>query len=946
MNNTTPLFVVHLHGFLTMKFTVLLISFLLSLSTYAQQVTGKVVDAATGDLMTGTVIILLNKSDTTKIKSTLVDVDGMFKIDVANGTYIVRTLLVGYKPTQFEIVIFKADKDLGIIKISEDVQTNEVVITEKIERVQQKGDTTNINAGAYVTNPDATAEDLVTKMPGITVQNGTVKVNGETVQKVTVDGEEFFGNDALLVLRNLPADVVNKVQIFDRQSDQAQFTGFDDGNAQKSINIVTKPEKRNGQFGKVYGGYGTNDRYTAGLTINSFKGKERISLIGMSNNINVQNFSAQDLTGMGLTSGRGGPGGGGGPGGTGGGPGAQGGSANNFLVGQQSGISTTNSIGLNYSDTWSPKLKVSANYFFNNTRNVNNTVLNRQYFLNDTSSTIYSEHNDSETKNYNHRFSGRLEYALDSSNSFIYVPSISYQKRNIYQNLTGVNRYMNQSILSTTDNTNNNQSNNYSISNNLTFRHQFKKKGRTFSANLGSTININDVTTTLYSNNNYSDNATNTKLVDQQGLNNTNSYTYRGNLMYTEPISKVSTLQFNYSPAYAKNAADKRVTNYNPNTGEYDSVAVYVSNQLNSYTMTQRGGMGYRYSKGKTNLMLGADVQHVNLSSAQVYPTSNEIEKQFNSVLPSAMMRVNFSDSSNIRLFYRASTSIPGVNQLQNVIDNSNTLLLTTGNQNLKQEYTNAFRMYYGLTSAKKATSSMIFVGVSQTNNYIAGSSFIATNDTVIENGVTINKGSQLKRPVNLNGYWNANGFYTYGFPVTKIKSNINVNTGISYIRTPGSINFVTNISNAYALSAGFGVSSNISKHVDFNLMYNASYNIVQNSIQPQLNNNYFYHLATAKVNVMPYKGLVLSTDLNQRLYSGLSTAFNQQFLLWNAGIGYKMLKNQSLELRMSVFDLLNQNRSISRTVTENYVQDTYTTVLTRYFMFTVMYTFKNFKAS
>jgi len=928
---------------------IILISFILvSLSTYAQNVTGKVVDAVTGDPMTGTVVILLNKGDTTKIKSSIVDVDGLFQIEnVSNGTYIFRTLLVSYTPTQFDVTIVDTDKDLGTIKIAENVQTDEVVITEKLTRVEQNGDTTSINAGAYVTNPDATAEDLVSKMPGITVQNGTVKVNGEAVQKVTVDGEEFFGNDALLVLRNLPADVVNKVQIFDRQSDQAQFTGFDDGNSQKSINIVTKPEKRNGQFGKVYGGYGTNERYTAGLTLNSFKGKQRFSIIGISNNINVQNFSAQDLTNMGATSGRGGPGGGGGPGGTGGGPqGGQGNTANNFLVGQQSGISTTNSIGLNYSDTWSPKLKVSANYFFNNTSNVNNSIINRQYFLNDTASTIYSENNDSETKNYNHRFSARLEYALDSSNSFIYVPSISYQKRNAYQSLLGLNRYINDSILSTTANDNNNSSNNYSISNNLTFRHKFEKKGRTLSANLGSTININDVTTTLYSNNRYSDDITSTKLVDQQGINKTNSYTYRANIMYTEPLSKTSTLQFSYSPAYAKNDANKRVENYNPVTGSYDSTALFVSNQLDNYTLTQRGGMGYRYAKGKINFMVGADVQNVKLSSTQIFPTSSEIEKQFNNILPSAMLKVKFSDSSNVRLFYRSTTNIPGVNQLQNVIDNSNTLLLTTGNQNLKQEYTNALMMHYGLTSAKKATSSMVFLNINQTNNYIASSSFIATNDTVIDNGVTINKGSQLRRPVNLNGYWNVNSFYTYGFPVTKIKSNINFNTGISYIRTPGSINFVTNISNAYALSAGFGVASNISKEIDFNLMYNASYNIVENSIQPQLNNNYFYHLATVKVNVMPYKGLVLSTDLNQRLYSGLSSAYNQQFLLWNAAIGYKLLKDQSLELRLSVFDLLNQNRSIARTVTETYVQDTYTTVLTRYFMFTVMYTIKNFKAS
>jgi len=394
--------------------------------------------------------------------------------------------------------------------------------------------------------------------------------------------------------------------------------------------------------------------------------------------------------------------------------------------------------------------------------------------------------------------------------------------------------------------------------------------------------------------------------------------------MYTEPISKTGVLQFNYSPAYAKNDANKRISNYNPSTAQYDSAALFLSNQLDNYTLTQKGGLGYRYNKGKFNFMVGADYQNIKLSSTQIFPYSNEITKQFNNILPGGMLRIKISDSSNFRVFYRTSTSIPGVNQLQNVVDNSNTLLLTAGNQNLKQEFTNSLMM----------------------NNYIATSSFIATKDTVIDNTVTINKGSQLRRPVNLNGYWNVNTFYTYGFPVSIIKSNLNLNTGITYVRTPGKINQVVNISNAYGLNAGVGIASNISKQIDFNITYNASYNIVENSIRPQLNNNYFYHLATAKVNIMPYKGLVLSTDLNQRLYSELSSSFNQQFLLWNAAIGYKLLKDQSLEVRVNVFDLLNQNRSIARTVTESYVQDTYTTVLTRYFMFTVTYNLKHFKAS
>jgi hypothetical protein len=383
-----------------MKYLFLVCLFvILSITANAQKVTGKIVDGTTGEGMFGTVALLMNKSDTSIFVASEVGEDGSFSFDqVKPATYIFKTLFFGFKSLRIGITVSNLDIDMGTIKMVADANfLAEIEIKSKMLRMEQNGDTTSIHADAYKTNPDATVEDLVTKMPGITVVNGTVQSNGQTIQKVTVDGEEFFGNDALLVLRNFPAEIVSKIQIFDKQSDQAVATGFDDGNSLKTINIVTKEDKRNGQFGKVFGGYGTNNLYSTGLTLNSFKDKQRFTLLGMSNNINVQNFSSQDLTGLGTTSGRGGP-----SGGT--------NASNNFLVGQQNGISTTHSIGLNYTDTWSPKLKVSANYFFNATNNENNTNLSRQYFITDTSSTIYKENNASTTKNSNHRFSARVEY--------------------------------------------------------------------------------------------------------------------------------------------------------------------------------------------------------------------------------------------------------------------------------------------------------------------------------------------------------------------------------------------------------------------------------------------------------------------------------------------------------------------------------------------------------
>ena len=234
----------------------------------------------------------------------------------------------------------------------------------KTPPVQQKGDTIQYNASQYKTNPDATAEDLVGKMPGITVDNsGTVTAHGDQVKSVTVDGKKFFGDDATAALRNLPAEVIDKIQVFDKLSDQAQFTGFDDGNSVRAINIVTKPNMRNGRFGRLFAGYGTDGRYNVGGNVNFFHGDRRLSFVGLFNNINQQNFSSQDLLGFSNNNNRGGRGGG------------------VPSVGAQSGINTTNAFGINYTDMWGKKLEVQASYFFNNGSMNNNEISNIQTLL-------------------------------------------------------------------------------------------------------------------------------------------------------------------------------------------------------------------------------------------------------------------------------------------------------------------------------------------------------------------------------------------------------------------------------------------------------------------------------------------------------------------------------------------------------------------------------------
>ena len=289
--------------------TALILFFsIFALSGYSQayRITGKVLDEKDASSLPGVTIVVSKSGDSSAVRGGITDADGNFEIrGFEPGAYTLRLEYTGYAPARRRITIADRDAETGAIKMrTRDNELKSVTVKENQIRAEQKGDTAQFRADAFKTHPDAIAEDLVTKMPGVTSDNTGVKVNGENVQQVYVDGKPFFGTDPTLALKNMPAEIVDKIQVFDKLSDQAMFTGFDDGNSQKTMNIVTKKGKSEGTFGKLYAGYGTDERYTAGGNINIFHGEQKISILGMSNNINMQNFSSEDL--LGVTGGGGG----------------------------------------------------------------------------------------------------------------------------------------------------------------------------------------------------------------------------------------------------------------------------------------------------------------------------------------------------------------------------------------------------------------------------------------------------------------------------------------------------------------------------------------------------------------------------------------------------------------------------------------------------------------
>lgn len=925
------------------------------------KISGKIVDKTDNNYpLTGVSISLTAADDSSDKTGTVTDTGGYFIFNnLSPRSYIIKALYVGFAPYTRTITITNKDAALGTIEMSPAGNTlQNVIVTAEQIKAQQKGDTSEFNANAYKTNPDANTEDLVTKMPGVTNEDGKLKVGGEEVKQVLVDGKPFFGDDPAAAVKNLPAEVVERIQVFDKLSDQAQFTGFDDGQSQKTINIITRSGKNNGQFGKVYAGYGTDNRYIAGGNLNFFKDKRRISIIALSNNINQQNFSTEDLLGVvGNNSGqnRGGFRGEGGGGFRGGGRGGdrggyQGGGnrggggsdIGNFLVGQQNGIIATNAIGLNYSDNWGKKIKVTGSYFFNSTDNTNNTTLTRQYFTAADSNLAYNETSNSNAKNQNHRLNLRLEYTIDSSNSIIETPRLSIQNNNTRTTLSGSNTLPGDVLVSHIENKNSANNTGYNFGNNLLFRHKFEKRGRTISFGINTQINNRSGDGKIYSLNQFINDTT---LLDQQNTLTSNGYTINPSLNYTEPIGKMSQVMVNYSPSFSKNKSDKETNDLNPITGQYTDFDSLYSNKFDNTYTTHSGGLSYRYNDRKYSIMTGANAQYAMLNGEQTFPHSFTVSKNFFSVLPQAMFNYRYTNTKNLRIMYRTNTDAPSISQLQDVVDITNPLLLKTGNPDLQQDYQHTLIIRYGGTNTKTNRSFFAFAFANMMQNYIGNQTFIPLGDTIFSDGVIIKRGSQLTRPVNIDGYFSGRTFLTYGFPIKTIKSNLNLNGGFSFNNTPALINNDKNISKNYGINGGLTLGSNISENVDFTLSYTGNYSIVKNSLQTTSNNTYYTHTASFKFNWIFLKGFVFNTNISELLYTGLTQSYNQDYFLWNASFGYKFLKNHALEAKLSIYDILNQNRSVNRTVTDTYIEDSNTEVLKQYLMLNLTYTLRNFKA-
>jgi Outer membrane protein beta-barrel family/Carboxypeptidase regulatory-like domain len=937
--------------------SIIIALFFFNIATFAQSanINGKIVDKVDNKTVAGAIISLLKQKDSSAVSETVSSDEGDFLFtNITPDSLILKINTLNYQEYISLITLKNENKTLATINLEpQGKNLATVTVVSRTPPVVQKGDTSQFSASQYKVNPDATTEDLIKKMPGISVaKDGTVTAQGETVKKVTIDGKDFFGDDASAALKNINAEAVDKIQVFDRLSDQARLTGFDDGNSTKAINIVTKASVKNGQFGRLYAGAGTDDRYNAGGNASFFKGLRKLSFVGSFNNINQQNFASQDL--LGLTSGnsggnRGGPGGGGPQGGGRGGPGGGMGGGNDFSVGQSNGISKTNAIGINFSNEYNKKLTVAGSYFYNQSRNNNQSVVNTENFLQQKDTSLFTKQNsNSSTNNTNHRINLRLEYNFDSSNSLFFIPNINFQKNDAVS-ITDINNYFGQPANGKLYDTANNSAtknvsnrNGYNIRNSLLFRHAFAKKGRSISFGLNHSITKNNSESTadadfIFFNNNMVIKDSLQQLYD----NISTGKTVGGTIAYTEPLSKKSQLQFDYNPSVQKSKADQQTFDFDGQ--KYTKFDTLLSNKFDNTITTNNGGVTYRFVPNKDQqFQVGVSYQTTKLESNRTFPSKTNVNQSFSNFLPNLMFRKKLAKYSNIRIFYRASTNFPSVTQLQDVVNLTNPLRVSAGNPLLKQSYTQFLGSRFTYTNTKTTNSFFVGFFVQTANDYITNATFIPSlADSSIQNGIELKKGAQFTKPLNLNGYRSARSFFTYSMPLKFIKTTLNLNAGFTYQRLPGQINTTAILTNNTVYNTGFSLASNISEYIDYNISYAANFSQTNSSITGS--NNFVNQAAGLQINLLSKKGWFVQNDVSYQTNTGLSAGFNQKFGIWNAAVGRKFLKKNAGELKLSVFDLLKQNQSVNRTIDARYIEDAQSVVLQQYFMLTFTYSLKNF---
>lgn len=900
-----------------MKFSFYILLFLGSISTALAQnhsIKGIVKQTGTDNTIPNATVLLQNLPDSIQVNGMISDLDGEFEIlNVKEGQYLLKVQYLGFE-NLFKTINVTENIDLGILSLTEQAsELDEVTISARRAQGEQKSDTTLFNADAFKTMKDASAQTLIEKLPGVVSMDGSLQAQGEAITQILVDGKPFFGGDVNTALQNLPAEVIQGIEIFDQKSDKALLSGFDDGERKKTINIITKPNRRKGQFGKTTAGYGTDGRYLAGASINVFNEDQRMTFTGLSNNINVLNYSSDATSGGGYNR-------------------------------PQNGIITTNILGMNFSDNWGEKIKFTASYLYNNRRNDERSSLTREYVTGANSDQVYAEESRNSGVSHNHSFDLRFEYNINEKNRILYTPRLSarFQTDNsaFFGESTDSNGPLNQ-----TENIKTGKYKDYDLFNRFFYSHQFDKKGRSLTVRASMGNHANEDESLREAKNIYFQSDERTEIINQKTTRDRSGLTWRTGFSYTEPLGENSQMEIEYTVGNRKDDSDQLTFDILGEDPINATLALdtALSNSFESNYLRQEVELGYQYKLEKLSLQLEGEFQNATLKNDQLFPAIESIDRTFRSFLPTVRFKYEFSNNTNIDLDYDTDVDAPYVNQLQNVIDNSNPLKLSTGNPDLDQSYSNSMKLRFRSNNPESDRSWFVFAQYRIVNDAISNSTFTAEEPTELPGGIILEKGSQLSRPVNLDGYKDFRSWVSYGIPLDFLRSNFNINGGYSNTKRPAQVNNELSFNNSSRLGAGISVSSNISDQIDFNISTRSSFNDVKNTLNTRLDNSYFNQRSRLNFSWIIWEGFVYRLNLSHTINTGLSEGYDANVTLMNMSLGKKIFQNQRGEISLNVHDLLGQNRSVYRNVTDSYVEDGQNNVMQRYFMLTFSYDLRHF---
>lgn len=913
---------------------IVVLCLFMSFSAYGQEgsVEFCLCDSVNGDTVEGAVVELVYLSDSTKYHA-VSDGSGKAKFQrIAYGDYSVTATFLGYIPSCRRIRLNAHFLSPDTIRMQPDVQLlDEVVISTPALRSTQNGDTLSYHADAYKVVLGANSESLLTKMPGISVSERGVEAHGRTVQKIMIDGEEFFGNDVLSALKNLPADMIEDVEVFNKLSDEAELTGVDDGRGYTAINIRSKPDRRKGTFGRLYAGYGFSDKYIAGGNINNFNSKCRLSVVGLANNISLHNFVTEDIVGATDEEGKNGH--------------------SNFVVKPMPGISSVQSLRTNFNTSW-----LSGSYFFNRTDNSNVPVSQRENLNSGNKVQLTDAEKDLTALNYNHRFSAKMKFNVGERHSFIIRPSLNIQdfsdfseQRSLVRNRFGCDdiRFVHNRLSD-----NRNERLGINVSNTFNYRYRFHKRGRSLSMSLLGNYYDNE---TDALNEQYTfrkpdmplDPLLASSVSSQQNFRKTRKVMARTGVVYTEPLSRRFRMSWEYAFIYSRDEAAKTVFLRDNETGELSTTAdARQSSENRGIYLTHKIGPRFQYAFRKTSITVGGAFQHMNFKGTNILPATGEVYKPYSNLTYEVVANLVINRQNTICIDAKGRTVNPSANLLQDVVSLANLSRVSAGNPNLSPSYLHGFGIRYIHTDARRGSTVAVSLNYNGSGNYIGDSLVADQPDFIVTEGVKLGEGNLFVRPVNIGGYHRLHGKITYGFPVNPLRSNLNIQAQAVINVLPGIINGEYSPVHRNNYLVGASLASNISEDVDFRVSYTGEY--VQGEFTTKAgknNNDYFSHTVSGQLKWAFWKGVTFTGSLSYRQDKGISAPFNDRTLLCNLYLGKRIFRNRLGEISIGINDLFDDNsRRYAHTINSSGTNNIVNQGIERYVAFQLVWHLRNYR--